>query len=281
MTSNHHWMPIRIGDYHRETRHLTAEQHGGYLLLGMEYWTKGSLPDDDDQLARIAGMSKAQWRRNRPTLQALFADGWKHPRLDAEIERAAKVSERYAERARKGADKRWGRRSDSDASSMPEASSKDASSIATEVPDESQPQPQPHESSLRSESREDASPCSAPRAVNRPTKSNRGSRLQPDWKPDESVVAWCVSADQGLTPAQVDAALAEFHDFWQSAPKNATKLDWNATFRNRIRDLIAKRRFCGTGKSNGTATNRGSVLDGLDKLDEAIAAGFILPPRPV
>ena len=75
-TAGNHWMPIHIGDYHRETRHLTAEQHGGYLLLGMEYWTKGSLPDDDAQLARIAGMSKAQWRRNRPTIQALFTDGW-------------------------------------------------------------------------------------------------------------------------------------------------------------------------------------------------------------
>ncbi len=275
VTNNHHWMPIHIGDYHRETRHLTTEQHGAYLLLGMEYWTKGSLPDDDVLLARIAGMTKAQWRRNRSTLQALFTDGWKHPRLDAEIERAAKVSARYAERARKGAAGLWKNRTATNASSMPEASSKDASSIATDMPVETQPQPQPHDSSLSSESREGASHCSAPRS------RDRGGRLPTDWKPDESVVAWCV--DRGLTLAQVDEALAEFHDFWKSAVKNATKLDWNATFRNRIRKLVDEGRFGRPkGKSNnGTGTNRRSAIDGFDEIERAARGGYTVAPRPL
>jgi hypothetical protein len=35
------------------------------------------------------------------------------------------------------------------------------------------------------------------------------------------------------------------------------------------------------GSKHAERSERGSVLDGLDKLDEAIAAGFTLPPRPV
>jgi uncharacterized protein YdaU (DUF1376 family) len=104
-----HWMPIQIGDYHRETRHLTPAQHGAYLLLQMEYWTRGgTLPDDDAQLARITGLG-ANWSRSRPVLQALFAAGWKHPRLDAEMARASEISQRYSERGRKGAAARHAR----------------------------------------------------------------------------------------------------------------------------------------------------------------------------
>jgi hypothetical protein len=35
------------------------------------------------------------------------------------------------------------------------------------------------------------------------------------------------------------------------------------------------------GSKHAERTERGSVLDGLDKLDEAIAGGFTLPPRPL
>ena len=52
-------MPLHVGDYLKETTHLDATLHGAYVLLIIDYWVKGSLPDDDVQLARIARMGCA------------------------------------------------------------------------------------------------------------------------------------------------------------------------------------------------------------------------------
>ena len=41
------WMPIFIGDYLKDTRHLTTEEHGAYYLILLELWNKeGFLPID-------------------------------------------------------------------------------------------------------------------------------------------------------------------------------------------------------------------------------------------
>lgn len=92
MTSRPIWMPLYIGDYLRDTRTLTTLQHGAYLLLIMEYWTKGKLPVDDGQLATITGLDRRSWRRIKPKIQTLF-DGpdWRHERIDRELKKAAEL----------------------------------------------------------------------------------------------------------------------------------------------------------------------------------------------
>lgn len=86
-------MPIHIGDYQRDTGHLRAVGHGAYLLLMFHYWSTGGLPDDDDQLAAIARMTKGEWRKHKPVLQRFFKEGWKHGRIDFELEKAANISQ--------------------------------------------------------------------------------------------------------------------------------------------------------------------------------------------
>ena len=51
------WMPLCLADYLADTAHLRALESGAYLHLIMHCWRRGSLPDNDRQLATIAKMT--------------------------------------------------------------------------------------------------------------------------------------------------------------------------------------------------------------------------------
>lgn len=99
------WMPLYIGDYLRDTTRLTTEQHGAYLLLIMDYWTNGPLPDDDLALSQVTRLQPSAWKKNRPALARLFriADGeWHHKRIDEEREKAIRINEKQKANGAKG-----------------------------------------------------------------------------------------------------------------------------------------------------------------------------------
>ena len=99
---NRPWMPLYVGDYLGDTGHLTTAQHGAYLLLMMHYWRKGELPDNDRQLSKITKLPLKTWCEYRPTLQDFFYEGWKHKRIDAELQRMLHVSQKRAIAGQKG-----------------------------------------------------------------------------------------------------------------------------------------------------------------------------------
>ncbi|MBX9824904.1 MAG: DUF1376 domain-containing protein [Xanthobacteraceae bacterium] len=103
------WMPLYIADYLADTAHLRALQSGAYLHLVMHYWMRGSLPDDDGQLAAIAKLSAEEWADNRAVLRAFFGHGWRHKRIDAELRHSEEISAGNRSKARKAANIRWGR----------------------------------------------------------------------------------------------------------------------------------------------------------------------------
>ena len=114
------WMPIYIGDYLSATSRLTTEQHGAYLLLIMDYWKNGPLPDDHSVLAQITRMSNDAWSNASSIVLAFFKHEGKHyhhKRIDAELALAATKKERRVARAKSGAAKRWGNDASSNASS--------------------------------------------------------------------------------------------------------------------------------------------------------------------
>ncbi len=96
------WMPLYVADYLADTVHLSAAESGAYLHLIMNYWRHGKLPADDVSLARVARMSSKEWARAKETLQAFFHDGWKHKRIDFELEKSARKSEARAEFGSRG-----------------------------------------------------------------------------------------------------------------------------------------------------------------------------------
>jgi len=95
-------MPLYVGDYLGDTGHPTTAQHGAYLLLMMHYWRKGELPDDDRQLSKITKLPLRSWGEYRPILQDFFHSGWRHKRIDAELERMVRLSEKRAIAGQKG-----------------------------------------------------------------------------------------------------------------------------------------------------------------------------------
>lgn len=66
------------------------------------------------------------------------------------------------------------------------------------------------------------------------SKANRGCRLPADFEPD-----YDFAIAEGLPPERVKVEIAKFRDYWRSkAGANATKIDWQATWRNWVRRTI-------------------------------------------
>ena len=114
--SNRAWMPLHIADYLADTGHLTATEHGAYLLMIMHYWQNGSLPANERVIARIAKLTVEQWEDSRDILAMLFGPGWSHKRIDAELSKADEIigKRRSAAEARHGK----GKKQTSDANAM-------------------------------------------------------------------------------------------------------------------------------------------------------------------
>lgn len=99
-------MQLYVADYLGDTRHLSTEQHGAYLLLLMSMWRAGGrLPNDDQKLARIAGLSLTKWRRIAGDVMEFFTivgDEITQKRLASEIEKAKEKSQKRAIAGAKG-----------------------------------------------------------------------------------------------------------------------------------------------------------------------------------
>ena len=96
-------------------------------------------------------------------------------------------------------------------------------------PDQTRSEREESPSSLRSE----ATPSSDD-AVRRLDK--RGSRLPADWQPGETGMSYALCH---LRPDKIHDEIEKFRNYWHAkAGRDATKLDWNATWRNWV--LTAK-----------------------------------------
>jgi uncharacterized protein YdaU (DUF1376 family) len=100
------FMQLYVADYLGDTRHLTTEQHGAYLLLLMTMWrADGRLPHDDKKLARITGCTASRWARIKGDVLDFFdVDGadLTHGRLMLELKKASEKSFQRAEAGKRG-----------------------------------------------------------------------------------------------------------------------------------------------------------------------------------
>ena len=105
-------MPFYTDAYLADTRHLTTEAHGAYLLLLLYSWRNNGAPppDDDRLLARITGLQLRRWQQVlRPLLEPFYRiEGglWHQKRLEATW---AEVQQRIEKQRQKGVKGNWAR----------------------------------------------------------------------------------------------------------------------------------------------------------------------------
>lgn len=102
------YMALFTGDYLRDTRHLTPEEHGIYLLLLMHCWDqRGPVPLDERKQAGIVNArSGGELESLRRVLREFFArmeDGWYNARMSREIVKCQALSQIWSEAGKRGA----------------------------------------------------------------------------------------------------------------------------------------------------------------------------------
>lgn len=94
------YMRFYPGDWKQKTQHLEAEVRGVYLEMILHIFANGALPDNDEALARIGGVTVRAFRKMRPMLEPFFImPGWRQVRAEEEREVARAKSKKAAESA--------------------------------------------------------------------------------------------------------------------------------------------------------------------------------------
>lgn len=230
------WMPLYVADYLADTTRLTTEQHGAYLLLIMDYWRNGPLPDDDGALANITRLTEAQWKKHRASIARLFqvdAGEWRHKRIDNELARASANVEQRSAAGKASAQKRKAqRKSDEKQNEQGNGNSTDvATSVETDDvnPSQQNVKPSPSPTSTHTTSPSGDSVC-VPHARN--PDGPTGILLPDDFQPCRQAAAKANSL--GL---DMQHELERFAAHYQS--RSETRLDlraWQAQFRKWLLD---------------------------------------------
>lgn len=229
------WMPMYWGDYIKDTRHLSAAEHGAYLLLIAHYWTTGNpLPDDDVRLSRIVGMTIDEWMAARMAVASFWhiADGvWTHNRIDEEIDRAESKINAKSRAGAIGAEKRWQKHGKGNGKKIADAS------VCHKQNDAQSP------------SQVKEPPLVPPTETDIPKKARRRSKIDPDWKPNGT--AYEIGSKEGYSRIETEKLGVGFVDYWMGLAKPIG--DTDRTFYNHLRSNIAHNNVNAWRRSNGSA----------------------------
>ena len=211
-----HYYQHHIGDFIKDTSFLTNEEIGIYLkLIWLYYDTEKPLPNNLFQLGMKTGSRDDQV--NLEGLLGMFFvldmenQCWHHTRCDKEI---AHYKQQLTTASKAGK-----------ASALKRAMNKNPTSVEQSL-DERSTEVQPTNNQ-------------EPITINhKPIKENkRGSRLPQDWFLTKAMGDWATQERPDLDVRQV---ADQFKDYWVAqAGQKGVKLDWDATWRNWVRNTKA------------------------------------------
>ncbi len=275
-------------------------------LVAWEQTPCGSLPGDDDLVAARIDIPPALWVKHKAILLRgweLADDGRRYHRVVAEMvlemmARRRKESDRkYLARQRKATEEHGSPvdvprdKTGTDEGLHPESATgtgtgtrtgiqkgKVVDSVViggaggTQLPGVPPSEPTPAGPETAGSRVADAPPT--PPAAPAP----RGCRLRPDWALPKTWGEWALVEYPHWTAATVRLVAATFRDHWVAETgRNATKANWEATWRNWCRSDITQRQF-GPNRPRLAAGNPAPFDKAARDAEAAQLLGFDLPP---
>lgn len=104
------WMPIYIGDLQAKFARMRSEQVGATLLLMMDFWKNGAIPDDLATLCSITKLSQNTRAKNLLKTLKLFEvdDEHIHSKFLTDLKSQAMQNQQMrSEKAKNAAQARW------------------------------------------------------------------------------------------------------------------------------------------------------------------------------
>lgn len=230
-----HYYQHNIGDYARDTGHLSVLEHGIYRLI-LDWCYLNEKPITTEQAMRVGRGNPTETQSVLSEFFSQTSDGWTHKRVVAEMQHYYQKTQRNRENGAKGGRPK-----------------------PTNNPVGSQPDAKhnPNQEPITNNQTTDKSVVVAPPQAAAPTAI--GSRLPTEWTLPEPWREWAEAERPGLNLAVVAAS---FKDFWIAKPgKDGRKSDWQATWRNWVRNQRQNTQQSGRSNTNRYAGAAAAIFE--------------------
>jgi len=224
---------FHIGDFNRETRHLTRLERGIYRdMLDIYYETEKPLPLDIERIFRlVVAISNEERTAVEQVLNEFFHKnelGYAQVRCELEIERYKTNTTQKSEAGKRSAEARAAKRQEIINGRSTGVKIPLQRNVNVESTNQSTSTSQPVSQSLS------VTPSATP-------KKSTGCRLAEDWKPTKEYWDEAILIKPDLTREWFLEIAHGFKDYWiAKTGKDATKANWLATWRNWLRNEVKK-----------------------------------------
>ncbi|WP_279059297.1 YdaU family protein [Bartonella apis] len=245
MSTNRPWYKRYPADFIQGTMGLSLEEKGAYsIILDLIYAKGAPIVDDERYIAGVCNISLRKWAAIRErlveakkiTISAGFISNF---RAEKEIENVSKLERKLAESGAKGGRKqaenahRFNKNNNLDQATLKHTRAKD---IETDT-----------------DIKKDTN-----------VSQKKGCRLPDDFQPDFSF-----ATNEGFSEAEAQTLFESFKDYWTAKTgKDATKRDWQATWRNWVRSPYNRklRGFNHAGTNTDSRSTGQKVADAMRRL---------------
>ena len=253
------WMPIEIHRLRRSKAWLICKRKPELAFYMLNLWTAcwhdtpaGSLEDDDDVLADLAMCDPAKWAKVRDQVLHGWVkcdDGrWYHQVVADKAKEAWAQKQAQRQRTEAARLAREQKRQQALQQVQSGATTTTVTASVTDIATASNRTEQTGQGTERERNGEGTETLPVVGGAEPPAPaagaaaSPRGARLGPDWQLPKAWGDWALAEYPQWTAEKVRREGAAFRDHWAAKTgKDATKLDWLATWRNWCRSDIAHR----------------------------------------